>query len=291
MFVAFQPIVEFIWPKIKDFLPWRLRRRTWCFCNCSCKSLVKILTSIHNTQCATTPQTADTLDPTTARYILLIRENCTRDLQHIGLNTILVGSSAEGLGRPYALELQKGYLDPSLKFVLRFFCCCLPCTTAYSSLRTDYDIILVNEAIGENTEHVFKLEFSAQRKPGFVKLKIQDEKSQFVNLCEAQDGIDYVSSKLIRNVVRESIDSTSESQLPASRIFGPLKHMPIIELEEKGPAIKLVTYPLGQAWYWNENQRFVTFEGDFVFGFHVVMPFPAETKVLDQSIASLAFLS
>lgn len=55
---------------------------------------------------------------------------------------ILVGSSAEGLRKSYILDLKNSYSDQWQRFLLRFFCCCLPCNTSFTCLRTDIDIIL-----------------------------------------------------------------------------------------------------------------------------------------------------
>ena len=271
-------MVRYIWVKIKDYVPCRIRRRTWCFCRCSCKRLEKLLINIHESHCNWEPQRPENLDQTTKHCIMLVADNAGEKLQIQNLRYRLVGSSAEGLGKPYTIELQNGYRDATGRFLLRFFCFCCPCSTSYTSLRTDFDIILEYTRESEDVGGKFVVDDSYSRLPGFVLLRFETQKveslSSWHSLCKDFDGKIFLSSSLVRHSIYDVINSTSESSLPASYIFGVFKHLPVIELEEKGPAVKLATYPLGQAWYWNEDQKLVSFEGDFVFGIHCYQPWP-----------------
>lgn len=264
-----------VWGVMKKCLPCRARRRTWCFCNCSCQNLENILKGIHNRQCEWTPQRPDVLDETTEQYITSILRSCKDSFHVENTHFRLVGSSAEGLGKPYTLELNKGYNDPLVKFLLRFFCCCCPCSTAYTSLRTDFDIIMECSSSYNNIKNLFQLEEKTNA-PGFVRLAAlwTPEGSGLSFFCKNVDGHDYLSSNAVRGKILEIVNESSENLLPASRIFGYFKHPIVIELEETGPAVKLLTYPLGQAWYWNDDQRVVAFEGDVVFGIHYLQKWP-----------------
>lgn len=93
-------------------------------------------------------------------------------------------------------------------------------------------------------------------------------------LCVEVMNNTYLSASRVRQAVYRSVDSIDERSLPASRIFGPLKHPPNVNLEVKGPAVKLELTPIGQVWYWNENQKFVIFEADLVFGIHCRQEWP-----------------
>ena len=272
-------MVRAIWDRIKKYVPWRIRRRTWCFCKCSCKRLEKILQNIHASHCNWGPQCPENLDETTKHCIVLIMDSAKDALSCRDMEYRLVGSSAEGLGKPYTLELQNGYRDAMGRFLLRFFCCCCPCSTSYTSLRTDFDIILECANKGNGIGKAFNVDATSSLVPGFARLQYNrketvENENPWQCLCEEFDGNVFLSSTLVRRAVVEVVNSTSESSLPASYIFGVFKHLPIIELEEKGPAVKLATYPLGQAWYWNEDQKLVSFEGDFVFGIHFFQPWP-----------------
>jgi len=90
--------------------------------------------SIHDSQCTWQPQHFDILDETTQKCIVLIANAAKMKLNCEELDISLVGSSAEGLGKPYILELKNGYRDPLCRFLLCFFCCCLLCNTSYSTL-------------------------------------------------------------------------------------------------------------------------------------------------------------
>ena len=128
------------------------------------------------------------------------------------------------------------------------------------------------------TESLFKI-FDIYRRSGFVKLLLNssaDENlvSSWHPYCEHEEGQTYLSSGKLKKAVFRSLNSIEECNLPASRIFGPFKHPPVVELETNGPAIKLTMYPIGQTWYWNENQKFIIFEADIVFGIHCYGKWP-----------------
>lgn len=113
------------------------------------------------------------------------------------------------------------------------------------------------------------------KNPGFVRIVLDsDARNRWTRFCINDCVETFLSSALIKKAMLESVNAINERDLPASRIVGPLKHPPFIELETKGPAIKLTLFPIGQLWYWNENQKFVTFEGDFVFGIHCHQQWP-----------------
>lgn len=113
--------------------------------------------------------------------------------------------------------------------------------------------------------------------PGFVRLASATPvvESSILSLCQNVNGHCYLSSRTVRSNILQIVEVSSESQLPASYIFGVFKHPVITDIEEIGPAVKLLTYPLGQAWYWNDDQRIVAFEGDIVFGIHCQQTWPA----------------
>ncbi|XP_060554354.1 protein mab-21-like isoform X2 [Ruditapes philippinarum] len=269
-FMLMSPIVQMIWSILKKYIPCRIRRRTWCFCNCSCKSLERVLKDIYDNYCNLEPENDEVLDDITKRYILSILNGCKQKFKMKNMQYRLVGSSAEGLGKPYTLELNKGYSDPLVKFLLRFFCCCCPCSTAYTSLRTDFDIIMECDNSNTNLGRIFKLEDvgSESFNPGFVCLHCSHtrENNSLAFLCTNVQEHNYLSSSAVRSNISDIVNDSSENELPSSSIFGVFKHPPVIEIEENGPAVKLVTYPLGQAWYWNDDQKVVSFEGDIVFG-------------------------
>ncbi|XP_021355506.1 protein MB21D2-like isoform X2 [Mizuhopecten yessoensis] len=197
-------------------------------------------------------------------------------------------------------NLKNSYRDQWCRFILRFFCCCLPCNTSFSCLRTDIDVIMKyndrnlqngnlsktlrsatkrNSSSTDSSPSLFNLEDSPNA-TGFVKIVLNTNMSKTLvapwqTFCEFSiNGRTYFSSSMIRKAVFDSVNSVDENSLPASRIFGPFKHPPHIELETKGPAVKLTMFPIGQAWYWNENQKFVIFEADLVFGIHCHRKWP-----------------
>lgn len=118
-YILIYPVVYFVWHRLQKYCPFKIRRRTWCFCNCSCKSLEKILRGIHDSHCKWEPQRPDSLDPRTRRYVTSILQGCKERFNEENMYFWLVGSSAEGLGKPYTVELENGYADPCCKFLLR----------------------------------------------------------------------------------------------------------------------------------------------------------------------------
>lgn len=243
---------------------------------------MKILTSIHDTQCNWLSLDADSLDDVTKKCIVLISNEIREAIDCRHLEWKLMGSSAEGLGKSYVLDLKDSYRDQWCRFLLRFFCCCLPCNTSFTSLRTDIDVILKHTDVAtkslKETDSLFKI-FDLYGRPGFVKLLLNssaDENlvSSWYPYCEHEEGQTYLSSGKLKKAVFKSLDSIEECNLPASRIFGPFKHPPVVQLETNGPATKLTMYPIGQTWYWNENQKFIIFEADIVFGIHCYGKWP-----------------
>ncbi|XP_033125553.1 uncharacterized protein LOC117123663 [Anneissia japonica] len=279
MFVYLSAFLSVCWPHLKRYFPVKIKRRTICFCKCARRQLVDILMSIHDSQCTWQPQRFNILDETTKKCIVVIANAAKTKLKCEELDISLVGSSAEGLGKPYVLELKNGYRDPLCRFLLRFFCCCLPCNTSYSSLRTDIDVLIKyteerKPNLIEDKPCLFLLE-EQMNNPGIIRI-VLDSDAQNPLTCFLKNDCDgtYLSPALIRTAMLKSVNSINEHDLPASRIVGPFKHPPFIKLETKGPAIKLALFPIGQVWYWNENQKFVTFEGDFVFGIHCQQKWP-----------------
>ncbi|XP_033729854.1 uncharacterized protein LOC117319113 [Pecten maximus] len=298
------PIIIRCWSHIRKYCPIKMKRRTFCFCNFARRRLVKILKSIHETQTKWQPLTAGNLDEQTKTCIMLIKNETCATLECSQLDYALVGSSAEGLGKSYVLDLKNSYRDQWCRFLLRFFCCCLPCNTSFSCLRTDIDIIMkyndghlqISDGMSVKAERklqshskrkinstdsslvLFKLE-ECVNSSGFTKIVVNTSLSETLvepwqTFSKSLNGTTYLSSSMIRKAVFDSVNSVDENSLPASRIFGPLKHPPYIELDTKGPAVKLTLSPIGQAWYWNENQKFVIFEADLVFGIHCHKKWP-----------------
>jgi len=249
------------------------------------RRLNRILVSIHDSHCKWQPQNLSNLDDDTKKCIMVITNQTKITLNCESLKYTLVGSSAEGLGKPYTLDLKNSYRDQWCRFLLRFFCCCLPCNTSFTSLRTDIDVIIKFSDRHSELQvepALFKLD-ELLDKPGFTKILInpvtkKDLVAPWEPFCKYVDDETFLSSALIRNAVLHSVNSIDEHCLPASRIFGPLKHPPAIQLETKGPAVKLEIYPIGQVWHWNENQKFVIFEGDFVFGIHCHQTWPRRAR-------------
>ncbi|XP_068689448.1 protein mab-21-like isoform X2 [Montipora capricornis] len=276
------PLVSYCWNHVNTYCPIRIKRRTCCFCKLARRQLVKILTSIHNTQGNWHSLDVDSLDDVTKKCIVLISNKTCATINCRHLEWKLVGSSAEGLGKSYVLDLKNSYRDQWCRFLLRFFCFCLPCNTSFTSLRTDIDVIVqytdvMTKSLNE-TGSLFKIQ-DVSNGSGFVKLSLNpstDENlaSSWHPYCEHEEGQTYLSSGKVKKAVFKSVDSIEECNLPASRIFGPFRHPAVVELEPIGPAIKLTMYPIGQTWYWNENQKFVIFEADIVFGIHCYGQWP-----------------
>lgn len=82
---------------------------------------MKILTSIHDTQCNWPSLDADSLDAVTKKCIVLISNEIQEALDCRHLEWKLMGSSAEGLGKSYVLDLKDSYRDQWCRFLLRFF--------------------------------------------------------------------------------------------------------------------------------------------------------------------------
>lgn len=230
MFVFFQAFLHVFNINPGKYLPIKLRRRRWCFCQCSYQSLDKILRNIYNTQCDWTSLNAMNVDHTTKACIETIRTKTIETFHSRSFSYSMVGSSAEGLGKPYTLQLQDGYRDDLTRFLLRFFCICLPCGTSYSSLRTDIDVILIC------TDRKLK-DFVPKQvpgKPGFVYLGLESHNlnNPWLNLPVCHDSIGEValSSIAVRQAIMKVVNQTPESELPASRIFGLLKHPTVVEL-------------------------------------------------------------
>ncbi|XP_060078589.1 uncharacterized protein LOC132558082, partial [Ylistrum balloti] len=292
-----QPLFIRCWSQVRRYCPIKIKRRTFCFCNIARRKLFKILKSIHDTQSKWQPLTAENLDQQTKTCIMLIKNEACATMNCSQLEYALVGSSAEGLGKSYVLDLKNSYRDQWCRFLLRFFCCCLPCNTSFSCLHTDIDIIVKynNKQLKPEGNSVERLRFQSKRlstdtfsslfnleenvnAPGFAKIVLNTKISRtlaapWMTFCVSSDRT-YLSSSMIRKAVFDSVNSVDEKNLPASRIFGPFKHPPYIQLETKGPAVKLTLSPIGQAWYWNENQKFVIFEADLVFGIHCHQKWP-----------------
>ena len=218
---------------------------------------MKILTSIHDTQCNWQSLDADTLDDVTKKCIVLISSEIREAIDCRHLEWKLMGSSAEGLGKSYVLDLKDSYRDQWCCFLLRFFCCCLPCSTSFTSLRTDIDVILKPTDVAmknlKETDSLFKI-FDIYGRSGFAKLLLNSSADEYLvsswhPYCEHEEGHTYLSSGKVKTAVFKSLDSIEECNLPASRIFGPFKHPPVVELETNGPAVKLTMYPIGQTWY------------------------------------------
>ncbi|XP_069139082.1 cyclic GMP-AMP synthase-like receptor 2 isoform X2 [Argopecten irradians] len=300
VYIIISPLIIRCWSHMRKYCPIKIKRRTFCFCNFARRRLVKILKSIYDSQTQWQPLSPGNLEEQTKTCIMLIKNETCTTLECDQIEYALVGSSAEGLGKSYVLDLQNSYKDQWCRFLLRFFCCCLPCNTSFSCLRTDIDVIMkYNDRASQNSykpsiryhsktktsiktdqsQSLFNLE-ECTHSPGFTKVVLNADvpkslAASWQNFCKSSsNGKSYLSSSVIRKGVFDSVNSIDEHSLPASRIFGPLKHPPFIELETKGPAVKLTLSPIGQAWYWNENQKFVIFEADLVFGIHSHKPWP-----------------